>query len=89
MISILIQLIPITIFVNVIAAIPAAIWINGKTESILIPVIVTSFFLRTLVSSVVGGVDIVQTLVIVLLGLLTTAGVNAIVTRVRKQSGTN
>lgn len=89
MISILIQLIPITIFVNVIAAIPAAIWIKGKTESILIPVIVTSFFLRTLVSSVVGGVDIVQTLVIVLLGLLTTAGVNAIVTRVRKQSGTN
>lgn len=86
MINILIQLIPITIFVNVIAAIPAAIWIKGKTESILIPVIVTSFFLRTLVSTVVGGVDIVQTLVIVLLGLLTTAGVNAIVTRSRKQS---
>jgi hypothetical protein len=81
----LLAFIPIVIFVNSIAAIPAAIWIKGRTESILVPVIISTFFLRSLASYLFGGADIIILLTIVLVGLGTAAGVNTIVINMRKR----
>jgi hypothetical protein len=82
----LLQIIPIIIIVNALIAIPAAIWIKGRTESILIGVIVASVFLRTFISNLLGGVDIVYTLTIVLVGLATAAVVNTLVLRYRNRN---
>jgi hypothetical protein len=82
----LLQIIPIIIFINTLTAIPAAIWIKGRTEAILIPVIVASVFVRTFASNLLGGLDIVYTLTIVLVGLATAAVVNTIVLRARSRN---
>jgi hypothetical protein len=82
----LLQIIPIIIIVNALTAIPAAIWIKGRTEAILIPVIVASIMIRTFVSNLLGGVDIVYTITIVLVGLLTAAVVNTLVLRARMRN---
>jgi len=81
----LLTIIPIVILVNAVAAIPGAIWIKGRTESILVPVIISTFFLRSLAGYLFGGTDIVILLTIVLVGLATAAGVNTIVLNMRKR----
>ena len=85
MLMVLLQVIPIIIIVNALTAIPAAIWIKGRTEAILIPVIVSAVFIRTFVSNLLGGVDIIFTLTIVLVGLGTAAVVNTLVLRARNR----
>jgi hypothetical protein len=80
---VLLQLIPIVMIVNLVAAIPAAIWIKGHLEAILIPVILSTFLLRSILSPILGGIDIVVSLTMVLIGLLTAAVTNTIVLRIR------
>lgn len=85
LIFILLQIIPIIILVNTIAAIPAAIWIKGKTEAILIPVILCTFLLRGIFNPILGGIDIFVSLTMAIVGLLTAAATNAIVLRIRER----
>jgi hypothetical protein len=82
LIPVLIQIIPIVMIVNAIAAIPAAIWIKGHVESILIPVILCTFLLRSILNPILGGIDIVIALALVIVGLLTAAATNVIVIRI-------
>jgi hypothetical protein len=82
---ILIQIIPIIILVNAIAAIPAAIWIKGKTEAIFVPVILCTFLLRGIFNPILGGIDIVVSLTMAIVGLLTAAATNSIVLRIRER----
>lgn len=83
-ILILIQITPIIILVNAIAAIPAAIWIKGQLEAILIPVILCTFLLRGIFNPILGGIDIFISLIMVIVGLLTAAATNRIVNRIRE-----
>ena len=82
LIAVLIQIIPIVMIVNVLAAIPAAIWIKGHLESILIPVILCTVLLRSIFNPILGGIDIVVALTMVIVGLLTAAATNAVVIRI-------
>jgi hypothetical protein len=85
LIPVLIQIIPIVIIVNAIAAIPAAIWIKGHLESILIPVILCTLLLRSIFNPILGGIDIVVALAMVITGLLTAAATNTIVVRIQEK----
>ncbi len=82
----LLEIIPIIIIVNAAVAIPGAIWIKGRTEAILFPVILATLFLRSLLGYIIGGLDIVFTLTIGVVGLLTAAATNAIVLRIRDRN---
>lgn len=84
LIPVLIQIIPIVIIVNAIAAIPAAIWIKSHLESILIPVILCTLLLRSILNPILGGIDIVVALTMVVVGLLTATATNIIVVRIQE-----
>ncbi len=84
LIPVLIQIIPIVIIVNAIAAIPAAIWIKSHLESILIPVILCTLLLRSILNPILGGIDIVVALTMVVVGLLTATATNIIVIRIQE-----
>ncbi len=84
LIPVLIQIIPIVIIVNAIAAIPAAIWIKSHLESILIPVILCTLLLRSIFNPILGGIDIVVALTMVVVGLLTATATNIIVIRIQE-----